>query len=95
MTDQFDSIEPTQKTVLEKGRKALDVTVAKSREAVSTTVSAVKEKPITAAAIVGGVAAAVAGVAYGASVLSKKTPQEPAYPGDAIDPESVPGPVTG
>lgn len=47
-------------------------------QAVETTVSAVKENPVAAAAIVGGVAAVAAGAAYGISKLT--TPSEGTTP---------------
>lgn len=42
-------------------------------QAVDTTVAAVKENPVAAAAIVGGVAAVAAGAAYGISKLGAAT----------------------
>ena len=42
-------------------------------QAVDTTVAAVKENPVAAAAIVGGVAAVAAGAAYGISKLGTAT----------------------
>ena len=49
-------------------------------QAVETTVSAVKENPVAAAAIVGGVAAVAAGAAYGISKIGGSTDDTPVEP---------------
>lgn len=54
------AVEP--KSFFERAQEAIE-------DAVETTIEAVKENPITAAAIAGGVVAAAAGAAYGVSKL--------------------------
>lgn len=60
------------KSFLERAQEAIE-------DAVETTIDAVKENPLTAAAIAGGVVAAAAGAAYGVSKLieSEETPAKP------------------
>lgn len=53
---------PEAKSFLERAQEAIS-------DAVESTVDAVKENPLTAAAIAGGVVAAAAGAAYGVSKL--------------------------
>lgn len=54
------------KSLISRAQEAIE-------HAVETTVGAVKENPVAAAAIVGGVAAVAAGAAYGISKLSNGT----------------------
>lgn len=60
-----------EKTLVARAQAAIE-------QAVETTVEAVKENPIAAAAIVGGVAAVAAGAAYGISKLATPTDESTA-----------------
>lgn len=64
------SAEDGAKSLLSKAQGAVG-------GAVDTTVGAVKDHPVAAAAIAGGVAAAAAGAAYGISKLGGKEPAKP------------------
>lgn len=59
------SAKPEEKSFVERAQETIG-------SAVGTTVEAVKEHPVAAAAIAGGVAAAAAGAAFGVSKLRDK-----------------------
>lgn len=69
MTEQSSSSNNNSSSTAATDKTILAQAQDKLGSAVDTTVSAVKDHPVAAAAIAGGVAAAVAGAAFGVSKL--------------------------
>lgn len=68
-TDELAAVLPSVTTIETEARSLLARAQEAIEDVVESTVEAVKENPLTAAAIAGGVVVAAAGAAYGVSKL--------------------------